>query len=264
MEEELRNHSNYHAFNIKKEGGFVKLRGKRYLFDEEWTPCTGIRLMKEGTEFSPVGPAEFRIDKLNLAKVFQHLQRFFITLPLVERMSVQGSWDNLKEKLEKLPMQAESLQKMNICDLRPQDSDILTKLPQHFAHLSQDEEIPDLEGETFPEELDEAYFQEDVKEGVDVLIYTRTKLGRPWLGRVLRKIDQANFTIQWYEKRKGNLNKFYASKQADGTPYTSDLETGTVILWNFSSRIDDESFSVNHFFLNKFKEEYCRHDASNI
>ena len=28
-DEELRNHSKYNAFNIKKEGGFVKLRGKR-------------------------------------------------------------------------------------------------------------------------------------------------------------------------------------------------------------------------------------------
>ena len=38
--------------------------------------------------------------------------------------------------------------------------------------------------------LDEADFQEDIREGVDVLIYTRTKVGRPWLGRVLRKIDK--------------------------------------------------------------------------
>ena len=262
--EELRNHSNYHAFNIKKEGGFVKLRGKRYLFDEDWTPETGIRLLKEGTEFSTVSPADFRIEKLNLPKVFQHLQRFFGTLPLVERMRVQGSWDNLREMLEKLPRQAPSLKKMNISDLHSLDSNIPVNLPQHFAHLSQDEKIPDLEGETFPEELDKADFNEDVKEGIDVLIYTREKVGRPWIGRVLKKIDNKSFNIQWYEKKKGNLNNFYASKNADGTPYTSDLETGTVILWNFSSKIDDHSFSVNNFFLNQFKEEYCRHDVASI
>jgi hypothetical protein len=50
--EEIRNHSNYH---LKKEGGFVKLRGKCFLFDEEWCPVIGIRVLKEGTEFSPVG-----------------------------------------------------------------------------------------------------------------------------------------------------------------------------------------------------------------
>ena len=107
--EELRNHSKYHAFNIKKEGGFVKLRGKRFLFDDEWVPYTGIRLMKEGTEFTPVIPAELRIEKLDLHKVFLNLHKYFLTLPLVERMSVQGSWVKLREKLEKLPTQVAKL-----------------------------------------------------------------------------------------------------------------------------------------------------------
>ena len=96
--------------------------------------------------------------------------------------------------------------------------------------------------------LDEADFQEDNREGVDVLIYTRTKIGRPWLGRVLRKIDNTQFTIQWYDRRKGDVNTFFQLENPDGTPCTSDMETGT----------------VNTFFLDKFKEEYCRHDACNI
>ena len=221
-------------------------------------------MLKEGTDFPLVDPAEFRIKKLDLPKVFLHLQKYFSTLPLVERLGVQGSWDRLREKLEKLPSQADVLRKMNIHDLHSFDSIPQINLPHHFAHLGQDEIIPDLEGETFPEELNEADFEEDVKEGLDVLIYTRSKLGRPWLGRVLSKRDDFNFTIQWYEKRKGNQNNFYASKNADGSAYTSDLETGMVILWNFSTRIDDESFSVNCFFLNKFKEEYAVHDASLI
>ena len=64
---------------------------------------------------------------------------------------------------------------MNISELKPQNSDIATSIPQHFAHMIQDDVIPDMEGETFPEELDEAYFNEDDKEGLDVLVYTKTK-----------------------------------------------------------------------------------------
>ena len=64
---------------------------------------------------------------------------------------------------------------MNISELKPQISDIATSIPQHFAHMIQDDVIPDMEGETFPEELDEAYFNEDDKEGLDVLVYTKTK-----------------------------------------------------------------------------------------
>jgi hypothetical protein len=65
----------------------------------------------------------------------------------------------------------------------------------------------DLEGETFPEELDEAGFNEDVKEGVYVLVYTKTKYGRPWIGRVLRKLVGSVFTFQWFDRRQGNTSK---------------------------------------------------------
>ena len=260
--EELRNHSKYHAFNIKKEGGFVKLRGKRYLFDDEWTPYTGIRLLNEGTEFTSIMPAELRIEKLDLPKVFLHLEKYFSTFPLVERLVVQGSWEKLRGKLEKLPSEIESCEGMNISELMSQDPNKLIVIPQHFSHLNQDEDIPDLQGETFPEELNEADFEEEVREGLDVLVYTRTKLGRPWVGRVLNRKDSSTFTIQWYEKKRGNLNIFYAAKNSDGTAYTAELDTGMVILWNFSTRLDHQSFSVNTFFLTKFKEEYARHDAA--
>ena len=260
--EELRNHSHYHAFNIKKDGGFVRLRGKRYLFDEQWVPYTGIRLLKEDTEFLQVDPAELRIEKLNLEKVFQNLQRFFVTLPLVERMKVQGSWENLREKLEKLPSQMTSFDRMELSKLKKQLPDIPTVLPQHFAHLSQDEEIPDLEGEVFPEQVDEADFQEDNKEGIDVLIYTRTKHNRPWVGRILERLSDTRFKIQWYERKKRNRNVFHASWNSDGSPYSEYLDVEMVLLWNFSTRVDDSSFYVNDFFLAKFKEEYCKYDAN--
>ena len=57
------------------------------------------------------------------------------------------------EKLEKLPIQAKSFKKMEIHDLSPLDSNIPTSLPQYFAHLSQDEDIPDHEGEKIPDVL---------------------------------------------------------------------------------------------------------------
>ena len=263
-DEELRNHSNYHGFNIRKEEGFVKLRGKRYLFDDEWVPYTGIRLLKDDTEFPPIGPAPLRLEKLNLPKVFQHLQKYFITFPLTDRMKIQGSWDTLRDKLENLQSRADGFKKMKIQDLKHQDPNTSTVLPQQFAHLSQDEVIPDLEGDTFPEVLDEADFQEDNREGVVVLIYTKTKYNRPWLGRIVQRLSEETFIIQWYERRKGNMNVFHASFESDGKPYTSTLDVETVILWNFSTGIDDTSFSVNDFFLNKFKEEYCRHDSNVI
>ena len=55
--EELRNHSNYHAFNIKKQNGQARLRGKRYLFGKN-----GFHQH----ESEPVDVAPFRIESLNI------------------------------------------------------------------------------------------------------------------------------------------------------------------------------------------------------
>ena len=52
--EELRNYSNYHAFNINKEKGQARLRGKRYSFEKEWIPAAGIRLLSEDTVLTPL------------------------------------------------------------------------------------------------------------------------------------------------------------------------------------------------------------------
>ena len=114
----------------------------------------------------------------------------------------------------------------------------------------------------FPESLEEADFDQEAKEGLDVLIYTKTKKGRPWCGRIVNIQGEGRFMIQWYERKKGNT--FVACFNPDGSPYTTELETETVILWNFSSKIDDKSFHVNNFFISKFKEEYCRHDSAII
>ena len=100
--------------------------------------------------------------------------------------------------------------------------------------------------------------------GLDVLVYSKVKKGRPWCGRIIKIVDSHKFLIHWFVKAKGARNTFVASHNPDGSPYTSELEAGTVILWNFSSRIDQSSFQVNNFFLLKFKEAYIMHDNSEI
>ena len=234
------------------------------MYEEEWVPSTGIRLLKEGTIFSEIGVADFRVEKLQLDKVFLHLQRFLSTLPLNEKMTVQNSWDRLRENIEKIPTRTDKLKKMKLMEIPTQAKDIPKSLPAHFSHLSQEEIIPDLEGEVFPESLDEADFEEDVKEGLDVLVYSKSKKGRPWCGRVVKIMQNHQFLIHWFARQKGNSNTFVATYNSDETPYTTELDTATVILWNFSSKIDETSFHVNNYFLLKFKEEYCRHDSSDI
>jgi hypothetical protein len=259
--EELRNHSKYHGFNIKKEKGQTRLRGKRYSFEADWNPPPGIRLLREDSTLEPIDVAGLRVEALNLPKVYQDLQRFFATLPLEERMTVQTSWENLKRKLENLPLRVDSLPKMDVSKLPVQSPDSQVVIPDHLAHINREDTIKDLEGDTFPEDLDEADFNEDLKEGLDVLIYSNIKHGRPWLGRIRKVTEDSKFSIQWYTRqKKGDQNMFYATNNGDGSPYTSELDAASVILWNFSTRINDSSFSVSKFFLSQFKVEYSRHD----
>ena len=259
--EELRNHSHYHGFNIKKQNGDARLRGKRYSFDSEWNPAAGIRLLREGAPLEPVGAAELRIEKLNLPRVFQDLQRFFVTLPLQERMVVQSSWERLRVKIENLPLEADRFPMMDLSKLPTLSVESPAIMPGHLAHLNKDDNYQDLEGDTFPEDLDEADFTEDLKRGLDVLIYSDVKTSRPWLGRILEVNIENSFTIQWFTRQKGDQNMFRAAINRDGSPYTSVLDSASVILWNFSTRVSDSSFSVSKFFLSQFKIEYLKHDS---
>ena len=260
-EEELRNHSKYHGFKISKEKGQARLRGKRFSFETEWNPAPGIRLLKENTVLKPIEAAPLRIEKLNLVKVFQDLQRFYASLPLEKRMVVQRSWENLKKKLENLPTQVDRFPKMEISKLPVQFPESQVVIPDHLAHITGDDSIKDLEGEVFPDDLDEADFNQDLSEGLDVLIYSNIKQGRPWVGRIKEVTGNSKFLIQWYAKRKGDQNMFDATRNGDGTPYVSELESESVILWNFSTRVGNNSFSVSKFFLNQFKVEYSRHES---
>ena len=55
----LCNHSKYHSFIFQNENGSVKFRAKflPQMPDTCFYPRTGIRLMKPGITFTPVGPA---------------------------------------------------------------------------------------------------------------------------------------------------------------------------------------------------------------
>ena len=70
----LQNHSFYNCFQITKENGLTKLRGKALPQDREWIPEPGIRLLKENLVFDePIGVDDFRIEKLELPKVYRDL-----------------------------------------------------------------------------------------------------------------------------------------------------------------------------------------------
>ena len=58
-ESRLKNHSFLHSFMVKKEGNVGVLRGRKYPQDtSEWKPDDGIKLLRDGVEFTLIGCAE--------------------------------------------------------------------------------------------------------------------------------------------------------------------------------------------------------------
>ena len=67
-----------------------------------------------------------------------------------------------------------------------------------MSQINKEDVVKDLEGDTFPEDLDDDDFNEDIREGLDVLIYSDVKHGRPWLGRIVKvtgpRVDDSSFS----------------------------------------------------------------------
>ena len=261
-DKDLENHSFYHQFQFVKGDGFVRMKAKHMPQDSEWTPSTGIRLVKEGVSFEPISASEFRIEKLDLTHVFRDLQKYFQRLPMPLRMKVSSSWDALRDTLEKLPGRRMNLEKMKITDLPKQSMLSFPTVPEEFQYIYE-KEIPALRGDIFPESLDEGKFEDEIMEGLDVVCYTRSKAKRPWVGRVTEVMPGGKFVINWYARKKGNLNTFYAMK-VNGKLYLSVQENACVILWGFSEQRQKDSFVVTNYWLAKIRSDYETYDKNEL
>ena len=93
------------------------LRGKKLPQDTELVPRSGIKVIKENVEFTPVGVAEYRIENIKFDEIMRGLHIFMAKLTLKERMVVLTSWDRLRDSLESLPRRSESFPKMKLADL---------------------------------------------------------------------------------------------------------------------------------------------------
>ena len=253
---QIQNHSFYHVFKVEKEGQKTVLQAKQFLFSKTWTPEAGLKLLKDSEECEPIpstGIADFRIDSLNLDRVFLDLRKFFMTMDMERRMSLQDSWDKVRKRLESLPRLKDTFEKMEIRDLSQQDHVASFKVPDHFSHLTDEVEVPELQGEIFPESIDEADFTSQFAVGLDVAVYTVLK-SRPWVGRITRRLSEDTFQICWFKKQPRST-KYVATEQFDV------IEDASVILWGFSSERTENSFNISSVYFLRLKKLYEEHDV---
>ena len=259
-DKDLSKHSFYNAFAIVKEDGITKLRVKRLPQDDVWLPPTGIELIKRNMSFDPVGSSEFRVETLNFPKVMSDLMKYFKTMPTTVRVSVSDSWFRLKEFLENLPRRRRNLPTMKITGLPRQAviSNAVIQLPDEYEFVTSDrEELPVISGKV----CEFGLFDTAVKVGLDVVVYTESTIGRPWVGRVCEVFDNKMFSIQWFD-RQGKSTTFRAMKKPDKSPYLSKLDNSVVMFWDISIERTTQSFHLSPYWLRKISGEYEKYDRN--
>jgi hypothetical protein len=196
------------------------------------------------------------VEELMLSKVVANLEKYLRRLPTHTRFRVADSWLRLKENLEKIPKKQNNLPKLKLSDLPKLPAREDEELPDEYSFLEEgDQDGPEIEGHVYEEGL----FNTFIKVGIDVSVYTKSKVERPWLGRVHTILKDQKFLCHWY-RRHGKSSKFHAMTNPDGSPYVSELELGNVMMWNNSSQQTDNSFHVSPYRLAQILKDYDRYD----
>ena len=109
--------------------------------------------------------------------------------------------------------------------------------------------------------MTEGDFESEIVEGSDVVVYTKSKTNRPWLGRILRILPGGKFIMHWYHRRSRG-NTFYAMVKPDGSPVLSEQSNEVVMGWHISEEgtRKENSFQLSYYTLEKIKQDYSDHD----
>ena len=100
----------------------------------------------------------------------------------------------------------------------------------------------------------------DICVGDDVCVYTASKQGRPWVGRVTNCLEGNKFTIQWF-KREGRSRHFKAMVNPEGVPNCCELDLDTVMFWSMTENKSENRFLISPYWMDAICHEYNRIDA---
>ena len=258
----LKNHSFFYSFIFKKENGKAIMRYKKYPQHTEWKPAGGILLLKDNPNFTPIPVSPFRVESLNLDKVYGDLvTKYFPTLEQINRREVETSWERTKVMLENLPKRIDNLPKMNLQSLPRQTMGPIPTYPSYLKPFLDKTGERELYGQECIEEPVDGDFHDEIQVDMDVVVYSETKAKRPWVGRVRQLLKGSReFEIQWYERKNKGLT-FYPSVNKDGTPLLSIVSMDSVMFWEFTEKNDsDNSFKIGQERLAKIMDDYKSHD----
>ena len=129
--------------------------------------------------------------------LIEYLNILTSKLLLDEKMSIQSSWERLRDSLEAVPRRRMMLRKMNLNDLPKQVENDLPITPPFLTVADVGNKIS---GDLYDENIEDGSFEE-IREDMDVCVYSDITSGRPWVGRVRQMLPGRKFTLQWFSRR---------------------------------------------------------------
>ena len=247
----------YHSFIVAKEEGVVKFRAKRYPQDKEYVPRAGLRLVKEGVQFIPVGAADFRVESIPFDKINRTISVMTSMLPLGEKILIQNSYDRLRDKLEAAPKRKHLFEKLDLASLPKIDYSVRNGPP---ISICDDGLVEEITGDLLEESISEGSLEE-IREDIDVCVYSEEKAGRPWVGRVRQMLPGGKFVIHWFNRKSGRGQFFKAMALPDGSPYLSEIDLETIMFWAFTEDSRDDGFKISTFWQDVIQKEYEKLDS---
>ena len=215
-------------------------------------PRAGIDLIKPNVNFTPVGVAEFRTHEIPFDMIFKSLRSMLSRLPLQERNTILGSWDNLRDNLQNTQMRRSVLPTMDITKFPSLQDD---NLPELMDALIEPVGENIIHGNLVDEIITEGRWDEVIP-GTDVVVYTRSQSKRPWVGRVCELFpEDGTFSIHWYV-RQGKRTQFHALMNSDGSPSLEIVDLEAIMFWEMSEYRTENKYTLSNYWLTVINGEY--------
>ena len=257
--EKLSYHSGYHCFKFNEEDSQVCFRGIVLSTDDKWYPPKGIKLLDDEANLSDsIEAAEFRFDHKKMKNILDDIEsRYLPTLDQEKRQEVHASWIALDQTFQQLEKKRKSLKTLSFSDLPKY---VPPPAPNLSEPLVKDyENIPQLWGTFHADEVLDGNVETDAKIGLDVIVYTHSKVNRPWVG-VIKSIDdkEKNYSVQWYKRAPGGGVRFKPDMKGE-TAYVSVVDSASIMLYSVADHLKNGDLDLSEWHTT-IMETYAQHD----
>ena len=243
----IEGHSSFSQFKFRRENNRTRMYVKADELESPWQFGSGVKLFEKLPNFSNLSVAPFREDN-EYSDIFHSVWTKYIPtlkgkFSDADIRSIELKWETRINML--IDLDTKNYKAFNISLLKPIVNQVV--VPEDPADISFKE--PSLRATFYPIEL-KNFSVDDLVKDCSVVLYTKSKSTRPWIGLFIDKCDDTSgrIKVQWLKKER----KLYKPDiLKDGSPYVSDVEIESVMFSHVLNNVSFRNDSHGPYFLDK-------------